>query len=87
VAFSLAPAVAELEFRGGLFQPNWTISLQELAIAQSSGTSDPNRVRREFPFCFSGAGPEQTTLVLGTLPRPEALPATGREKKRTKVRE
>jgi hypothetical protein len=87
VPFSLAPAIAELEFRGGLFQPNWTISLQERTIAQSSDTSDPNGVRREFPLCFSGAGSEQTTLLLGALPRPEALPASGREKKRTKARE
>jgi hypothetical protein len=85
--FSLAPAVAALEFRGGLFQPNWIIGLQERTIAQSSGIPDPNGVRREFPLCFSSTGPEQTTLVLGALPRPKALPATGREKKRTKVRE
>jgi hypothetical protein len=87
VPFSLAPAVVELEFRGGLFQPNWIIGLQERTIAQSSGIPDPNGVRREFPLCFSSTGPEQTTLVLGALPRPKALPATGREKKRTKVRE
>jgi hypothetical protein len=87
VQFSLAPAIAELEFRGGLFQANWTISLQERTIGHSSDTPYPNGVRREFPLCFSSTGPEQTTLVLGALPRPKALPATGREKKRTKVRE
>jgi hypothetical protein len=87
VQFSLAPAIAELEFRGGLFQANWTISLQERTIGHSSDTPDSNGVRREFPLCFSSTGPDQTTLVLGTLPRAEALPVTGREKKRTKARE
>jgi hypothetical protein len=87
VPFTLAPAVAELEFRGGLFQPNWTIGLEERTIARSSDTPDPNGVRRKFPLCFSSTGPEQTTLVLGVLPRAEALPTTGREKKRTKARE
>jgi hypothetical protein len=85
--FTLAPAVAELEFRGGLFQPNWTIGLKESIIAQSFDAQDPNGISREFPLCFSGAGPERATLVLGTLPRPEALPATDREKKRPKAHE
>jgi hypothetical protein len=87
VPFTLAPAVAELEFRGGLFQSNWTIGVKDRAIAQSPGTSDPDTVSREFPLCFSGAGPERATLVLGALARPEATPATASQKKRTKARE
>jgi autotransporter translocation and assembly factor TamB len=87
VPFTLAPVVAELQFRGGLSQPNWTIGLQERTIAQSFDTPDPNGVSREFPLCFSGAGPERATLVLGALPRPEALPATARQKKGTKPRQ
>jgi Uncharacterized protein conserved in bacteria len=87
VPFTLAPAVAQLEFRGGLFQPNWTIGLKERTMAQSSDTPDPSGVSREFPLCFSGAGPERATLVLGALPRPGALPATARQKKGAKARQ
>jgi hypothetical protein len=87
VPFTLAPAVAELEFRGGLFQPNWIIGLKDRTIAQSFYMPDPNGVSREFPLCFSGAGPERTKLVLATLPRPEAQPvATPRPRKRTNGR-
>jgi hypothetical protein len=87
VPFTLAPAVAELEFRGGLFQPNWMIGLKDRTIAQSFYMPDPNGMNREFPLCFSGAGPERTKLVLATLPRPEAHPvATPRPRKRTNGR-
>jgi hypothetical protein len=88
VPFTLAPTVAELEFRGGLFQPDWIIGLKDRTIAQSFYTPDPNGVSREFPLCFSGAGPEGATLVLAALPRAEAYPtATPRPKKRTKGRQ
>jgi hypothetical protein len=87
VPFTLAPAVAGLEFRGGLFQPNWTIGLKERTIAQSSDAPDPDGVSREFPLCFSGAGPERATLMLGALPRPETRPATARPSKKTKARQ
>jgi len=87
VPFTLAPAVAELEFCGGLFQPNWTVGLKDRTIAQSFYMPDPNGVTREFPLCFSGAGPERTKLVLATLPRPDARPvATPRPRKRTNGR-
>jgi hypothetical protein len=88
VPFTLAPAVAELQFCGALFQPNWTISLKERTIAQSPDTPDPNRVTREFPLCFSSSSLENATLLLGALPRPAAqAAATPRPKKRTTGRE
>jgi hypothetical protein len=88
VPFTLAPAVAELQFCGALFQPNWTIGLKERTIAQSSGVPDPNGVTREFPLCFSGSSPEKATLLLGALPRAEAqAAATPRPKKRTTGRD
>jgi hypothetical protein len=88
VPFTLAPAVAELEFHGGLFQPNWTIGLKDRSIAQSFYTPDPNGVSRKFPLCFPGAGPERSKLVLAALPRPEAHPvATPRPRKRTTRRQ
>jgi hypothetical protein len=82
VSFSLAPAVAELRFCGGLFQHNWAIRLKESTIAQSSDLSDPIGVTREFRLCLSDNSLEKTTLLLGTLPRPEAPPvATPRPSK------
>src|SRR5262249_6727515 len=42
VPFTLAPAVAELQFCGGLLQPKWTIGLKERTFAQSSDISDPD---------------------------------------------
>jgi hypothetical protein len=83
--FTLAPAVAELQFCGALFQPNWTLSLKERTTAQSSDVPDADGLTREFPLCFSGTEAESATLVLGILPRPELHPtATPRPTKRTK---
>lgn len=88
VPITLAPAVAELQFCGALFQPNWTIGLKERTIAQSSDVPDPSAVTREFPLCFSGNSPEKATLLLGALPRPETqAAATPRPKKRTTGRD
>src|SRR5216110_1111497 len=84
VPFTLAPAVAELQLRGTLFQPNWTIGLKERTIAGSSDIPDPNSVTREFPLCFSSNSLETATLLLGSLPRSEAHPATTPPKKQTK---
>jgi hypothetical protein len=88
VPFTLAPAVAELQFCGALFQPNWTISLKERTIAGSSDVADPDGVTREYPLCFSGTPLERATLLLGSLPRPEAqAAATPRPRKRTTGRQ
>jgi hypothetical protein len=85
VPFTLAPAVAELQFCGALFQPNWTIALKERAIAESSDIPDPDGVTREFPLCFSDNPLESATLLLGSLPRPEAHPTATPPKKGTKA--
>ncbi|HZR04544.1 MAG TPA: hypothetical protein VFA61_01795 [Candidatus Udaeobacter sp.] len=86
--FTLAPAVAELQFRGALFQPNWTIALKERMVADSSVVPDPDRITREFPLCFSGSSLESAPLLLGALPRLGTHPAaTPRPKKRTTERE
>ena len=87
VPFTLAPAVAELQFCGALFQPNWTIGLKERTIAESADIADPDGVTREFPLCFSGNPLESATLLLGSLPRPEASPTATPPKKRTKARQ
>jgi hypothetical protein len=70
-ALTLAPAVAQLEFRGGLFQSGWTVSLHEATGLQPLAMSEPDDDAREIPLCV-GTGPEEKTLVLGALPRPEA---------------
>ena len=86
VPFTLAPAVAELQFCGALFQSNWTIGLKERTIAESSDIPDPDGVTREFPLCFSGTPLESATLLLGSLPRPEAHPTATPPNKGTKAR-
>jgi hypothetical protein len=86
VPFTLAPAVAELQFCGALFQSNWTIGLKERTIAESSDIPDPDGVTREFPLCFSGNPLESATLLLGSLPRPEAHPTATPPNKATKAR-
>jgi hypothetical protein len=86
VPFTLAPAVAELEFRGELFRPSWTISLKDRTMIDLFNIPGLNGASRQFPLCFSGAGPKRATLVLGALPRAEALPTTTRQKKKTKGR-
>src|SRR5438132_801799 len=87
VPFTLAPAVAELQFRGSLFQSDWTIGLKERTIAGSSDIPDPDGVTRKFPLCFSSNPLETATLLLGSLPRSEAHPATTPPKKGTKARQ
>ena len=85
---ALAPTVAELQFRGALFQPNWIVGLKEHAIVQFSDAPDPNELTREFPLCFRQTGPDSTALVLGTLPRAAANPvATPRPRRETTGRE
>ena len=86
VPFTLAPAVAELQFCGALFQSNWTIGLKERTIAESSDIPDPDGVTREFPLCFSGTPLESATLLLGSLPRPEAHPTATPPNKGTNAR-
>ncbi len=82
-AFHLAPVVGELEFRGGLFQSPWTISLKEDSSTPLFGVSNPAGLARNFPLCL-GTGPEEKTLLLGALPRPEGVPEAPqkRQKKR-----
>jgi len=70
-ALPLAPAIRELELRGGLVQSPWTISLHEDSSTPLFGVSNPAGLARTFPLCL-GTGPEEKTLVLGAIPRPEA---------------
>ena len=82
VAIALAPAVAEMEFRGGLFQSGWTIGLKERVSAQFFGALDPNETARKFPLCSSSTTAAEKTLFLGAPGRPEARRETIRPKKR-----
>jgi hypothetical protein len=82
-ALPLAPVVRELEFRGGLFQSPWTISLKEDSSTSLFGVSNPAGLARHFLLCL-GTSPEEKTLVLGAIPRTEAAPEAHakRQKKR-----
>ena len=82
-ALPLAPAVGELEFRGGLFQSSWTISVTEDSSTPLLGVSNPAGLARSFPLCL-GTGPEEKTLVLGALPRIEAAPQEPSKKHKTR---
>lgn len=82
VAIAFAPAVAEIEFRGGLFQSGWTIGLKERISAQSFAALDPNETARKFPLCSSSTTATEKTLFLGAPARPEARRETIRPKKR-----
>jgi hypothetical protein len=82
---TLAPAVTEFEFRGGLFQSGWTVSLHEATSLQSSAISDPDGGARKFSLCLS-ASPEEKTLLLGALPRPETGGEMTQPKKQEKRR-
>jgi hypothetical protein len=72
-ALPLAPAATELEFRGSLLQSGWSISLKEEIGSEFSVLSTPDGAQRMFPLCF-GTGPEEKTLLLGTVPRAQAAP-------------
>lgn len=65
---TLAPAVAELEFRGGVFQSDWTVTLQETNGLDSLAILDPDGGGRKFSLCL-GTPSEEKTLLLGALPR------------------
>jgi len=86
VTVTLAPAIAELEFRGGLFRSDWTIGLKERIGTQSFAAFDLSGTARKFPLCFSGASAEGKTLLIGALARPEAPREVIPPKKRTKRR-
>ena len=72
VAETLAPVVAELEFRGGLFRSDWTMNLKEPMGIQSGGTLTLNETARKFSLCL-GTGMDEKPLVLGAHPRPELV--------------
>ena len=83
-ALPLAPAAAELEFRGPLLQSGWSVSLKEEIGSQFSVVSTPDTAERTFPLCF-GTGPEEKILSLGAVPRAEVAvnrPPPKKEKQR-----
>src|SRR5262249_17849888 len=77
----LAPAVGELEFRGGVCQSPWTISVKEDSSTPLFGVSNPAGLARNFPLCL-GTGSEEKTLLLGVFPRTEAAPGAPLKKQK-----
>jgi len=72
-ALPLAPAAAELAFRGPLFQSGWTVSLKEEISSQFSILPAGDGAERVFPLCL-GTSPEEKTLLLGAVPRTAGVP-------------
>ncbi len=72
VALPLAPAATELEFRGGLSEPGWSVSLKEKNAIQLFTSAAPEVTIRAFPLCFE-TGSEEKPLSLGAVPRAEAV--------------
>jgi hypothetical protein len=72
-ALPLAPAAAELAFRGPLFQSGWTVSLKEEISSQFSILPPGDGAERIFPLCL-GTSPEEKTLLLGAVPRTAGVP-------------
>jgi len=81
VAATLAPVIAELEFRGGLFQSDWTMNLKEPMGIESNGALVLNKTARKLPLCL-GTSPDEKTLLLGAHPRPEPVKPRKRAKRR-----
>ncbi len=80
-ALPLAPAATELEFRGPLFDSNWSVSLKEEMNGQFSDTSVFDSASRTFPLCF-GTGPDDKTLLLGAVPRAAAASVAPKKPKK-----
>jgi hypothetical protein len=72
-ALPLAPAAAELAFRGPLFQSGWSVSLKEEISSQFSILPAGDGAERVFPLCL-GTGPEEKKLLLGAVPRATGVP-------------
>jgi len=72
-ALPLAPAAAELAFRGPLFQSGWTVSLKEEISSQFSILPAGDGAERVFPLCL-GTGSEEKTLLLGAVPSTAGVP-------------
>src|SRR5438309_214872 len=68
---TLAHAVAEFEFRGGVCQSAWTVTLQETNGLESLAMLDPDGGGRKFSLCLDTPSQEKT-LLLGALPRATA---------------
>lgn len=75
---TLAPAITELEFRGGVFRSDWAINMKERA--SSTSPDDPTEVARNVRLCL-GSGTDEKTFMLGAHPRPQATRPPKRAKR------
>jgi len=80
VAVTLAPVVAELEVRGGLFRSDWMMNLNEPVGIETNGALTLNKTARKLRLCL-GTGPDEETLLLGAHPRPEPVKPRKRVKR------
>jgi hypothetical protein len=82
-ALRLAPAVAELKFRGGIFRSDWTLTLQEPTATEPFIAPDPDDGSRQFLLCLAKR-PQEQTLVLGASARAETDREAPRKKRQEK---
>jgi hypothetical protein len=80
---ALAPAVAELKFRGPLFRSGWTLTLQEPGATEPFLAPDPDQGGRQFLLCPKTRS-EQQTLLLGVPARAEGEHEGSRAKRQEK---
>jgi hypothetical protein len=81
VGIILAPMIDQIEFRGGLFEGNWTMNLRQAAIAAPAQAIQSASTK--IPLCF-GDNPSPQVFTLGLHPRstPEAPKPRKRGKRR-----
>jgi hypothetical protein len=72
-----ASIVGQIEFRGGLINRNWTVTLQPVA----AGLFEPTKIStRTMPLCF-GPSSNGQTLTLGTYSPPQPPEPVGHRKR------
>lgn len=78
IGATLAPALTQIELRGGLFRSDWKLRLEN-AGSQSANVLNWNLSTREIPFCF-GAGTNGKALTLGAHPPSTPVKASRRHR-------
>ena len=81
VDVTLAPTVAEVELRGGLFGSSWKMTVKELGPSPAATLANP--LTREFHFCASETPPGEV-FTFGVHPRPKSTVPKSRKSARSR---
>jgi len=79
VGITLAPMIDQIQFRGGIFEGGWKMTLRQAAIAAQS-QSIPSQ-NANIPLCF-GDKPAQQAFTFGLHPKPQPTPPRVRKRGR-----